>query len=110
MDEIPEFNTLVENKVIDGDKVRIDDILNKEIVVTAFHISTSKYKDKGCGYCVKVQFYYLDDTSKTKRIFFSGSGVIKDQLEEVKAKLEKECKPLLFKSMVKKVGNYYSLI
>ena len=100
----------MENKVLDGDKIRIDDILNKEIVICGFQISTSKYKDKGCGYCIKVQFYYADDGTQTRRVFFSGSGVIKDQLEEAKRTLDKDSLPLLFEAMVKKVGNYYSLV
>ena len=108
--DIPKFSGLVTNKVLDGDKVRIDDLLNKEIIVCNFQITTSKYKDKGCGYCIKVQFYYADDPTETKRVFFSGSGVIKDQLEEVKAALEKNQQPLLFKATVKKVANYYSLV
>ena len=62
--DIPEFGKLVENKVLDGDKVRIDDILNKPIIVTGFHVSTSKYKDKGSGVCVKIQFYYADGSGK----------------------------------------------
>ena len=48
---IPEFSSLVENHVLDGDKIRIDDLLNKSIVITNYHISTSKFKSKGCGYC-----------------------------------------------------------
>ena len=108
--EIPRFGNLVVNKVLDGDKVRIDDILNKEIIICGFQTKPSKYKDKGCGYCTKIQFYFYNDESKTKRVFFSGSGVIKDQMEEAKNTLEKGGLPLLFKAMVKKVGNYYSLV
>lgn len=74
--DIPKFDDLVEKKMLTGDKVRIDDLLNKPIVVCGFQVSTSKYKDKGCGYCTKVQFYYADDETKTKRVFFSGSGVM----------------------------------
>ena len=108
--DIPEFGNLIERKVLDGDKVRIDDLLNKPIVVCGFQVSTSKYKDKGCGYCIKVQFYELSDTTETRKVFFSGSSVIKDQLEEIKTTLEKQNMPLLFKATVKKVGNYYSLV
>ena len=67
-----------------GDKVRIDDILNKPIIVTGFQVSTSKYKDRGSGVCVKVQFYAADDATETRKVFFSGSSVLKDELEEAK--------------------------
>lgn len=109
-DEIPAFNGLVEQVTLDGDKVSLNDILNKEIIVTGEHTSTSKFKDKGSGFCVKIQFYYADDVTKTKRVFFSGSTVIKDQIDEVKEALEKQGLPLLFKTTVKKVGNYYSFV
>jgi hypothetical protein len=59
--EIPNFDKLVTHKSLSGDKVRIDDILNKPIIITGFQISSSKYRDKGSGYCIKVQFYAADD-------------------------------------------------
>ena len=43
-------------------------------------------------------------------VFFSGSSVIKDQLEEAEASLKESGRPLLFKAAVKKVGKYYSLV
>lgn len=109
-DEIPEFGNYVKDKTLDGDKVRIDEILNRVIIVTGFLMSTSKYKDKGCGYCTKVQFYELSDESKKRKVFFSGSGVIKDQCEEIKGKLEEQGLPIVFKATVKKEGNYYKFV
>ena len=106
--EIPSFQDISENQVLDGDKVRIDEILNKEIIVTGAKISSSKYKDRGCGYCIKVQFYCAEDEKQIRKVFFSGSSVIKDQIEEVSAKFEIKGQPMLFKAVVKKVGNYYS--
>jgi hypothetical protein len=75
--EIPNFDKLVTHKSLSGDKVRIDDILNKPIIITGFQISSSKYRDKGSGYCIKVQFYAADDTTETRKVFFSGSSVLK---------------------------------
>ena len=106
---IPSIGGLVKDKALDGEKVRVDEILNKEIIVCGFKVTESKYKNKGCGYCSKVQFYFADDESKTRRVFFSGSGVIKEQLEEAAAELDKQGLQLLFTATVKKVGNYYSL-
>ena len=107
-DEIPNFSNLTTKTVLTGDKVRIDDLLNKQIVVCNYHVSTSKFKDKSNEFCVKVQFYNTEDGSKTKKVFFSGSGVLKEQLDEVKVVLEKNGQPFLFKATVKKCGNYYS--
>ena len=109
MAEIPEFDTLTTHKALDGDKVRIDDILNKPIVVTGFQVSTSKYRDRGSGVCVKVQFYEMEDKTQVRKVFFSGSSVLKDELEEAKQTLDSKDLPTMFKTTVKKVGNYYSL-
>ena len=37
MNEIPNFSSLVDKKVLDGDKVRIDDLLNKEIIICNYN-------------------------------------------------------------------------
>ena len=109
MDEnIPCFSGLTTKAVLTGDKVRIDDLLNKQIVVCNYHVSTSKFKDKSNEFCIKVQFYNEEDKTKLKKIFFSGSAVLKDQLDDVKSVLEKNDQPFLFKATVKKCGNCYS--
>ena len=87
---IPRFEDYSELKTLDGDKVKIDDILNKAIIVTGYHVSTSKYKQKSSEYCTKVQFYYADDEKQERRIFFSGSTVIKDQIEDIEKKLKEQ--------------------
>ena len=79
-EDIPNFSGLTTKSVLTGDKVRIDDLLNKQIVVCNYHVSTSKFKDKSNGFCIKVQFYNADDETKTRKVFFSGSGVLKGQL------------------------------
>lgn len=78
---IPQIGSLVKDTALDGEKVRVDEILNKEIVVCGFKITASKYKDKGCGYCSKVQFYFVDDANKTRKVFFSGS--IRDKVNGI---------------------------
>ena len=106
--DIPKFEDIAENKTLDGDKIKIDDVLNNEIIVTGFHVSSSKYQSKGCNYCTKVQSYYADDEKEEKKVFFSGSSVIKDQAEEMEKKLSEKGLEYRFKTTVKKVGNYYS--
>lgn len=110
MEEIlPKFSELAENKVLDGDKVTINEVLNKLIVITGYHVSASKYKKKGNEICLKIQFYYFDDTRKERKVVFSGSSVVKDQLEEIDDKLKTSGKPFEFSATLKKIGNYYSL-
>jgi len=108
--KIPEFSSLVEHTTLDDEKVKLDTILGKRIIICGYKISPSKFKDKGCDFFLKVQFYFYDDEERSRKIFFSGSNVIKDQLNEVKSNLEHQGLPFKFKCMVKKVGNYYSLV
>lgn len=107
--DIPQFSNLSEKKTLDGDKVKIDDVLNKSIIITGYQIMTSKYKTKSSEHCTKVQFYFASDEREERKVFFSGSLVIKDQVEEMDKKLSEKGLPFVFQATVKKVGNYYSL-
>lgn len=109
MENIPNFGDLVESRPLDGDKLKIDGILDKPIIVTGFRIGKSKFNHKGTEYCTTLQFYFENDENQTKYIIFSGSSVIAEQVEEISAKLEESGKAKVFRAIVKKVGNYYSL-
>ena len=87
-----------EEEHLTGDKVALKSLFDKEIIVTAFKIRDSKFKDKYSKY-VAVQFYEESDT--TKRIFFTGSAVIMNLLEKYKDKLP-------FMTTIKKINKYYS--
>lgn len=81
--DIPNFRNLTDHSILEGDKIKLEDLLNKPIVVTGSYLTNSKFADRGSGKCVKIQFYFEDDTSKSRRIFFSGSGVLYDQIKEM---------------------------
>lgn len=106
--DIPKFEDLTERVNLEGDKVKLDDLLNQPIVVTGALLTDSKYQNKGSGKCVKVQFYMADDKDETKKIFFSGSSVLYDQIKEMQSKFEEDNAPMLFKTTLRKIGNYYS--
>ena len=78
-----------DEKPLDGEKVRIDSILNKEIVISAFKVKMSKFKDHG-------------EKCATVRIFFTGSGVVIGMLEKYEDKIP-------FITTVKKIDKYYTL-
>lgn len=86
-------------KLFDGKKVSIEEILNKDILIKAFKVGTSKYKTKEY---LTVQFNYNGDQSNENHIFFTGSGVIKDQLTQNKDHLP-------FYTVIKKIDKYYIL-
>ena len=88
-----------DEKPLDGEKVRLDNLLNKEIIISAVKIKMSKFKDHG-DKCATVQFY--EETDDRKRIFFTGSGVIINMLEKYKDEIP-------FITTVKKIDKYYTL-
>lgn len=84
-----------ESKVFDGDKKKIDSILNQEILVIDFKIKDSK-KQQNSLY-VTIQFK-IDDINY---IVFTGSNVLIDQLEKYKHNLP-------FYTTIKKIDRYYT--
>jgi hypothetical protein len=86
---------------IEGEKVRIEAILNKSIVITKCKIRNSKYKKDNCDRCASVQFYEVETPSR-KEMFFTGSNVIIDLLEKYGDKIP-------FETVIKKIDKYYTL-
>lgn len=100
--EIVNFSDLVKVKSLDGDKKRLDEIEGKEIIITGFRISKSRYTDQYTA----IQFYYADDETETKYVYFTGSTVITDQVAQISEKLEEG---QYVKTVLKKIGKYHSL-
>lgn len=61
-----------------GDKIKIDRILNREIIVHDFKIEKSKY-EKGNGRCLYLQI----EVNQTKHVVFTGSAGLIDAIEQV---------------------------
>jgi len=93
-----DFNT--HHPVFDGKKISIEAILNQEILIKIFKMGKSKYKTNDY---VTVQFTYANCADKTENfIFFTGSGVIIDQLNQNKEHLP-------FYTIIRKIDKYYTL-
>lgn len=96
MPEYPRFSDFAEeSKSFDGDKKRIEDILNQEILVVDFKVKNSK-KRQDFLYAT-IQFKIGD----INHIVFTGSGVLIDQLEKYKDNLP-------FYTIIKKIDKYYT--
>ena len=96
MVEYPRFSDFAEeSKVFDGDKKKIEEILNKEILVLDFKLKESKHH-RDTQY-ITLQFK-LDDTTF---ILFNGSKVLADQLDKYKDNLP-------FYAIIKKIDKYYT--
>lgn len=83
-----------EESFLDGEKFRIDEILNKEILVTDYKIKDSKYNDSKC---LKLQF----EIDNEKHIIFTGSNVLIDQVKKYEDEMP-------FLTMIKKINKYYT--
>lgn len=95
-DEYPKFGDFAEDsKPFEGDKKRIDDILNQEILIIDFKIRESK-KRQDSSYAT-IQF----NQKEKNFILFTGSTVLIDQLEKYKDTLP-------FYATIKKIDRYYT--
>ena len=81
-DEYPHFSDFAEDECapLDGEKKKIVDVLNKEILITKFQVKKSKIKD---GNYATIQF----KNGGMEYVIFTGSGPLMDQLEQYKAKM-----------------------
>ena len=96
MTDYPKFSDFNTKPIgLDGKKLYIKDIIEKEILITAFRVLNGKYKTK---HCLQIQF----ELDSEKCVVFSGSDVILKQLEEYKDKIP-------FYSAIKRIDRYLTL-
>lgn len=96
MKKFSDFAT--EEKPMDGSKVRLDDILNKEIEIKAFKLANSRFSKNQSGKYATIQFVNEGEL----KVLFTGSDVLISQLE----KYENE---LPFIATIIKINRYYTL-
>lgn len=80
-----------------GDKIKIEDVLGKEIEVKSYKISDSKFAKVGNDKVLTLQFK-LDNEN---RILFTGSKVLLDQCEKYESEMP-------FCATIEKVDKFYS--
>jgi len=100
MNKFSEFADTTVSPIMDGKKVSLDVILEKEIMVLRYRIKKTKYAEAKNPDCLTVQFSYPENEN-THFVFFSGSSVLMQQLEKYKDKLP-------FSATIKKIGKYFT--
>jgi hypothetical protein len=96
--EFKRFNEFAkEIPCLDGNKVKIKDIINQEILVTAFKVRTSKYKKSNSERCLTIQFK-MDGAN---HIFFTGSSILTEQIEKYKDQIP-------FLTTIKQIDKFYT--
>ncbi|MEA3338623.1 MAG: hypothetical protein U9R15_01525 [Chloroflexota bacterium] len=96
MNDYPRFSDFAEEEnPLEGEKKKLDEIVNMEILVTGFKIGKSKYKDRDY---LTLQF----ENGDGKCIVFTGSGVLIKQTQKYEDMMP-------FYTTIKKVNSYYTL-
>jgi len=86
-----------DDRPLAGEKVKIDSILNQEILITGYRLNESKFKNNSPR-CLTVQFM----KDETQNVIFTGSAVLINQLE-------KYAKEIPFLASIRKIERYYTL-
>jgi len=92
------FSDIAEDIVLDGEKLRIVDILNELIVIIGYAIKDSRYSKNRSGKYLTLQIKRCGQ----KYVIFTGSDVLIDQLEKYGSQTP-------FEATVRKINRYYSL-
>ena len=92
------FSDISKETVLDGEKLRIDDILNEKIVILNYAIRDSRYSKNTSGKYLTLQIKRNDQNY----VIFIGSDVLVDQLERYGSQLP-------FEATIRKINRYYSL-
>ena len=97
MQRFSDFAT--EDKPLDGQKKRLDEVINREIVVLEARITDSKFADEGESRrrCVTIQFELDGDVC----VLFSGSQVLINQIEKYREHIP-------FAATIIKIDRYYT--
>ena len=99
---IPSITDLVPDRdVLNGDKVRIESVLNLPLVVTGWEITRSKVKKD--EQCLKLQF----ELNGELHVCFTGSTVLISQIEAIEKELEKRNLPRKFRASIRKIGKFF---
>ena len=86
-----------EHVPLDGAKLKIDDILNKEITVIGFRVKDSKFIKANAPTCLTIQFMLGEE----RHVVFTGSQVLLDQCKSYESELP-------FVTTVKRIEKYFS--
>jgi uncharacterized protein with WD repeat len=82
---------------MDGVKTKIQDIINSEILITAYKIRNSRYSKSNSENCLMLQFKRDDK----KYVVFTGSSILVEQIEKYKEQIP-------FLTIIRRIDKYYT--
>jgi len=95
---LKKFADIAKEQVLDGDKIRIDDVINTEIIILKYAVKESRYSKNKSGEYLTLQV----EMDGKRHVIFTGSDVLIDQLKQYGEELP-------FKATIRKINRYYSL-
>jgi len=84
---------------LEGTKKKLDDILNRDLIICDCKVSESKYNENGCKEYAIIQF--KEANKEELFVVFTGSKVLIEQCENNKAMMP-------FIAVIKKINKYYT--
>jgi hypothetical protein len=87
-----------EQSPLDGEKIKIEQILNIEIEIIGYRITRSKYEKNKSGKCLQLQM----NVDGVHRVLFTGSDVLIEQLQKYGEQIP-------FTASIKKIDRFYTL-
>ena len=98
MDGHKRYNDFAEKTdIFDGEKVKIKDIIDEEILILGYKIKSSKYKKSNSENCMTIHFTQDD----TNYVLFTGSAILMEQLEKYQDEIP-------FLTTIKKIDKYFT--
>jgi hypothetical protein len=91
------FSDFAEERQMEGQKVKMETVVGKEITVTGYRVTGSKYHDGKNDRCMTLQF----ELNNTVYVLFTGSNVLISQMERYKDEMP-------FLATIQKIDKFYS--
>jgi len=92
------FSDFAKENILDGDKIKIESVLNKEVKIVGFTIKNSRYSKNRTGDYLTLQI----ELDGEKHVIFTGSDVLIDQMKKYGDQIP-------FLATIRKINKYYSL-
>lgn len=100
MADYPRFHDFsTEDKRLEGSKLKLRDIINKEILITGFSLAESKYNGDQSPHKEYLTLEF--EMEGEKHIVFTGSEVLSQQIQKYKENIP-------FYVTIKQIDRYYS--
>jgi|LSQX01.2.fsa_nt_gb hypothetical protein len=86
---------------LEGEKTKLDDVINKRVIIHGFKISKSKYRDNRAADGQYLTIQLCEEGSEDMMVIFTGSSVLRDQCQQYEDQMP-------FATIIKKINQYYT--